>query len=68
MPATLDLTSRRLRFPKSEIVLTDTVGFIRDLPGDLLKAFQIDTEEIAEADFGWIHGGCFRSRCAGCAD
>jgi len=49
--ATLDPTSRRLRFPEErEIVLTDTVGFIRDLPGDLLHAFRSTLEELAEAD------------------
>ncbi len=50
--ATLDPTSRRLRFPRNrEIVLTDTVGFIDELPGDLAKAFRATLEEISEADF-----------------
>ncbi len=49
--ATLDPTSRRLRFPdEREIVLTDTVGFIRDLPEDLVAAFKATLEELAEAD------------------
>jgi GTP-binding protein HflX len=48
--ATLDPASRRLRFPQErEIILTDTVGFIRDLPADLLNAFRATLEELAEA-------------------
>src|SRR5262249_4572876 len=39
--ATLDPTSRRLRFPREgEVIITDTVGFIRDLPKDLVSAFR----------------------------
>lgn len=49
--ATLDPTSRRLKFPQDvEVVITDTVGFIRDLPAELLKAFAATLEELAEAD------------------
>jgi GTP-binding protein HflX len=49
--ATLDPTSRRLRFPSErEIILTDTVGFIRDLPKDLVAAFRATLEELDEAD------------------
>jgi GTP-binding protein HflX len=49
--ATLDPTSRRLRFPSErEIVVTDTVGFIRDLPKDLVAAFRATLEELEEAD------------------
>jgi GTP-binding protein HflX len=49
--ATLDPTSRRLPFPiQMEVVVTDTVGFIRNLPADLLKAFKATLEELAEAD------------------
>jgi GTP-binding protein HflX len=49
--ATLDPTSRRLRFPKDfEVIITDTVGFIRDLPKDLLEAFAATLEELREAD------------------
>ena len=49
--ATLDPTSRRLRFPRErEIILTDTVGFIRDLPKDLVNAFRATLEELNEAD------------------
>jgi len=49
--ATLDPTSRRLRFPEErEIVLTDTVGFIRHLPKDLVHAFRSTLDESVEAD------------------
>ena len=49
--ATLDPTTRRLRFPKEhEIVLADTVGFIRDLPKELMEAFRATLEELNEAD------------------
>lgn len=49
--ATLDPTSRRLRFPQDlEVIITDTVGFIRNLPADLLKAFESTLEELFEAD------------------
>jgi GTP-binding protein HflX len=49
--ATLDPTTRRLRFPEMrEIVLSDTVGFIEDLPKTLVKAFASTLEELAEAD------------------
>jgi GTP-binding protein HflX len=48
---TLDTTSRRLRFPLDrEIIITDTVGFIRDLPKDLLGAFRTTLEELRDAD------------------
>ncbi|HYU16297.1 MAG TPA: GTPase HflX [Candidatus Acidoferrum sp.] len=49
--ATLDPISRRLRFPRErEVVLTDTVGFIRDLPADLVAAFRATLEELEDAD------------------
>ncbi len=49
--ATLDTTTRRLRFPaEREIILVDTVGFIRNLPRELLDAFQATLEELEEAD------------------
>lgn len=49
--ATLDPTSRRLRFPEErEIILTDTVGFIRSLPKDLVHAFRSTLDEVIEAD------------------
>ncbi len=49
--ATLDTTSRRLRFPRlQEVIFTDTVGFIRDLPKDLVAAFKATLEELQDAD------------------
>jgi GTP-binding protein HflX len=49
--ATLDTRSRRLRFPEErEVVITDTVGFIRSLPKDLFAAFRATFEETADAD------------------
>ncbi|MEA4855932.1 GTPase HflX [Solidesulfovibrio sp.] len=49
--ATLDPTSRRLRFPSdAEIILTDTVGFIRELPKELKEAFRATLEELEAAD------------------
>lgn len=49
--ATLDTTTRRLRFPEErEIILADTVGFIRDLPKDLVNAFKATLEELEESD------------------
>ncbi len=51
MFATLDPASRRLRFPRErEIVVTDTVGFIRELPKDLFNAFKATLEELEDAD------------------
>ncbi|MDP3232716.1 MAG: GTPase HflX [Myxococcales bacterium] len=48
--ATLDPTSRRLRFPREhEVIITDTVGFIRDLPKDLVAAFRATLEELGDA-------------------
>ncbi len=49
--ATLDPVSRRLRFPRErEVIITDTVGFIRDLPPDLVNAFRATLEELQDAD------------------
>jgi GTP-binding protein HflX len=49
--ATLDPTTRRLRFPRErELILADTVGFIRDLPKDLAQAFRATLEELQDAD------------------
>lgn len=49
--ATLDPTSRRLRFPEDvEVIITDTVGFIRHLPDELMQAFKATLEELHEAD------------------
>jgi len=50
MFATLDPTSRRLRLPREqEVIINDTVGFIRDLPPDLLSAFRATLEEISSS-------------------
>ncbi|MCI0661958.1 MAG: GTPase HflX [Acidobacteria bacterium] len=51
MFATLDPTSRRLRLPHDQdIIINDTVGFIRDLPKDLLAAFKATLEEMEQSD------------------
>ena len=48
--ATLETSSRRLRFPRErEVIVTDTVGFIRDLPRDLVAAFKATLEELDDA-------------------
>jgi len=49
--ATLDTSTRRLRFPQErEVIITDTVGFIRKLPKSLLGAFKATLEELEDAD------------------
>lgn len=49
--ATLDTTTRSLKLPSgSEILLTDTVGFIRKLPHHLIRAFRATLEELKYAD------------------
>lgn len=49
--ATLDPTSRIMKLPGgSEVILTDTVGFIQNLPHDLVAAFRATLEEVNEAD------------------
>jgi GTP-binding protein HflX len=49
--ATLDPTTRRLRLPSgSRVLLTDTVGFIRKLPAQLVAAFRATLEGIEQAD------------------
>lgn len=49
--ATLDPASRKMRFPKdSEVIITDTVGFIKDLPKELKVAFRATLEELESAD------------------
>lgn len=51
MFATLDPASRRLKFPRdTEVIITDTVGFIRDLPKELMVAFRATLEELEGAD------------------
>ena len=48
---TLDTSSRRLRFPRhKEVIITDTVGFLRDLPKALVGAFRTTLEELRDAD------------------
>jgi GTP-binding protein HflX len=49
--ATLDTSTRRLRFPRErEVIITDTVGFIRSLPKSLMGAFKATLEEMRDAD------------------
>ena len=49
--ATLDTTARRLYInPECSIILTDTVGFVSDLPHKLISAFSATLEETAQAD------------------
>jgi GTPase len=49
--ATLDPTSRRLRFPReTEVIITDTVGFLQDLPEALVAAFSATLDELYHAD------------------
>ena len=49
--ATLDPTTRKLRLPNNQnILLSDTVGFLRKLPHHLVESFQATLEEVAEAD------------------
>jgi len=49
--ATLDTATRRLRFPRErEVIITDTVGFIRNLPEDLFGAFRATLDELHDAN------------------
>jgi GTP-binding protein HflX len=49
--ATLDTRARQLTLPDTrQVVLTDTVGFVRDMPHDLFAAFRATFEEAADAD------------------
>jgi GTP-binding protein HflX len=49
--ATLDPTTRRLELPGQQaVLLTDTVGFLTELPEQLVEAFQATLEEVTEAD------------------
>ncbi len=49
--ASLDPTTRRLRLPTNQnVLLTDTVGFIRKLPHNLVEAFKATLEEVVRAD------------------
>ena len=50
--ATLDTTTRRLELPDGQdVLLTDTVGFVRSLPHDLVQSFRATLEEALSADF-----------------
>jgi GTP-binding protein HflX len=50
--ATLDSTTRKVELPqKQQILLSDTVGFIKKLPHQLVAAFKATLEEVAAADF-----------------
>ncbi len=65
MFATLDPTVRQLTLPSHRKVLaSDTVGFIRNLPTTLVKAFRATLEEVMEASFAAARGGCFVAQCA----
>jgi GTP-binding protein HflX len=49
--STLDTATRRLRFPRNHrVVITDTVGFIKDLPRDLMGGFRPTFDELRESD------------------
>ncbi len=48
--ATLDPTLRRIETAGRDVILTDTVGFIRDLPHELVESFQATLDEVREAD------------------
>ncbi len=49
--ATLDPVSRRLRFPRAqELIVADTIGFIRNLPDELVEAFRATLDELQDAD------------------
>jgi GTP-binding protein HflX len=48
--ATLDATTRRLTLDGHEVLLSDTVGFIRDLPHSLVASFHATLSEVREAD------------------
>jgi GTPase len=62
--ATLDTTTRRLRFPRErEVIITDTVGFIRSLPKSLMGAFKATLEELQDADLLLHLVDCSASRC-----
>ena len=47
--STLDPTTRRLELPKGSLLLTDTVGFVRKLPHQLVEAFRSTLEEVGDA-------------------
>ncbi|MBT0653738.1 GTPase HflX [Geomobilimonas luticola] len=62
--ATLDTSTRRLRFPRErEVIITDTVGFIRSLPRSLMGAFKATLEELQDADLLLHLVDCANPRC-----
>jgi GTP-binding protein HflX len=62
--ATLDPTSRRLHLGEGrQAVITDTVGFIRELPDDLINAFRATLEELHGADLLLHVADCSDPRC-----
>ncbi len=48
--ATLDPTLRQLTLPSGRLMLSDTVGFVQELPHELVEAFRATLEEVVEAD------------------
>jgi len=48
--STLDPTVRRLELPAGPVLISDTVGFVRNLPHELVEAFRSTLEQISEAD------------------
>ena len=59
MFATLDPTLRLLELPsRRRVLLSDTVGFIRNLPHTLIKAFRATLEEVCEADLILLVSDC----------
>lgn len=62
--ATLDTSTRRLRFPRErEVIITDTVGFIRELPKSLMGAFKATLEELEDAHLLLQVVDCANPRC-----
>ncbi|MBI5656311.1 MAG: GTPase HflX [Geobacter sp.] len=63
--ATLDTSTRRLRFPRErEVIITDTVGFIRSLPASHMGAFKATLEALQDADLLLHVVDCSSPRCA----
>ena len=62
--ATLDPTTRKFALPSgTDILITDTVGFIRKLPHHLIKAFKSTLEEVVEADIITVVADCSDNEC-----
>ena len=63
--ATLDTTTRRMRFPQEkELIVADTVGFIRKLPHHLVRAFRSTLDELRYADILVVLADASDSECA----